>query len=80
MKNLIWSDAIKAINPNAKYTCSGDLENIIWLDGTPAISKSDIEAKLSELQTTEITTIASAKAKLKALGLTDTELSALFGD
>ena len=80
MKNLIWSDAIKAINPDAKYTCSGDLENIIWLDGTPAISKSDIEAKLSELQTTEITTIASAKAKLKALGLTDTELSALFGN
>jgi|TARA_R100000455_G_C6246474_1_gene104074 hypothetical protein len=80
MKNLIWSDAIKAINPDAKYTCSGDLENIIWLDGTPAISKSDIETKLSELQTTEITNIASAKAKLKGLGLTDAELTALFGD
>ena len=80
MKNLIWSDAIKAINPDAKYTCSGDLDNITWLDGTSAISKSDIETKLAELQNTELTTIASAKAKLKSLGLTDVELSALFGN
>ena len=78
MKNFIWPDAVKAINPDAKF--SGTLDDITWLDGTSAISKSDIETKLAELQKTESTTIASAKAKLKTLGLTDAELTALFGD
>lgn len=78
MKNYQWSDAVRIINPDAKF--SGTLDNITWLDGTSAISKSDIETKLAELQTTESTTIASAKAKIKALGLTDAEITALFGD
>ena len=78
MKNYQWSDAVRVINPDAKF--SGNLDNITWLDGTSAISKSDIETKLAELQTTASTTIASAKAKLKTLGLTDAEITALFGD
>ena len=78
MKNYQWSDAVRIINPDAKF--SGTLDNITWLDGTSAISKSDIETKLAELQTTASTTIASAKAKLKTLALTDSELTPLFGD
>ena len=43
--------AIKAINPNAEVSVGNDsLENITWLNGTAPISKSDIEAKISELQ------------------------------
>jgi len=45
-------DAILDINPNA--TCSireNNVDKITWLDGTSAISKTDILAKQAELQT-----------------------------
>jgi hypothetical protein len=46
------SDAIKAINANARYKYSDDnIDTITWLDGTTAISKSDIETKLNDLRT-----------------------------
>ena len=47
-------DAIVAINENATAVVEGTNINdcnIIWMDGTTAISKSDIEAKMTELQT-----------------------------
>ena len=50
-------DAITAINPNAKVITRGsniDTIEIDWLDGTIEISKSDIEAKLTELNNNEI--------------------------
>jgi len=43
---------IQAINPNAKVTVNAeDFEQIVWLDGTTPISKDDILAKQTELQT-----------------------------
>ena len=42
-------DAILKINPNAKVTIKADGE-IEWHNGTPEISKADIEAKMTELQ------------------------------
>jgi hypothetical protein len=43
--------AILKINPNAKYSILGeDINNIEWHNGTPEISKADIEAKMVELQ------------------------------
>jgi|TARA_R100001460_G_C3505086_1_gene170838 hypothetical protein len=45
-------DAILNINPNA--TCSikeNNVDKITWLDGTSTISKTDILAKQTELQT-----------------------------
>jgi hypothetical protein len=45
------SDAIYAINPSAKFVIrANDIDRITWTDGTTAISKSDIEAKMTELQ------------------------------
>tara|TARA_B110000027_G_C15967619_1_gene232798 strand:- start:63 stop:326 length:264 start_codon:yes stop_codon:yes gene_type:complete len=77
--------AVKIINSDAKLSISGnDLDSITWEDGTSAISKSDIEAKLTQAQneldtaaTKKINDKASANAKLKALGLTDDEIEAL---
>ena len=77
--------AVKIINSDAKFSISGnDLDSITWEDGTSAISKSDIEAKLTQAQneldaeaTKKINDKASANAKLKALGLTDDEIEAL---
>jgi len=44
--------AIRAINPNAKVSVNDqDFNQITWLEGTAEISKSDIEAKQTELQT-----------------------------
>ena len=44
--------AITAINPNAKVSIVDEsFEKITWLNGTAVISKADIEAKQSELQT-----------------------------
>ena len=59
--------AIKAINPNAKYHIIND--EINWLDGTAEISQADIDAKKAELQAIEDNKPnlkASAKAKLVA--------------
>ena len=46
------SEAILKINPNAKVTVSGsnlDTCTIEWLEGTAEISKTDIQAKVTEL-------------------------------
>ena len=46
------SDAIYAINPSAKFVIrANDIDRITWTDGTTAIAKSDIQAKMTELQT-----------------------------
>ena len=77
--------AVKIINSNAKLSISGnDLDSITWEDGTSAISKLDIEAKLTQAQNeldaeaqAKIAKKASAVTKLKALGLDDEELKTL---
>ena len=77
--------AVKIINSNATLSISeNDLDSITWEDETTPISKSDIEAKLTQAQneldaeaTKKINDKASANAKLKALGLTDDEIEAL---
>jgi len=44
--------AIQAINPSAEVSVNAeDFEQITWLNGTSVISKSDIQAKQTELQT-----------------------------
>jgi len=79
--------AVKIINSDAKFSISGnDLDSITWEDGTSAISKSDIEAKLTQAQNeldaeaqAAIDKKASGKQKLKDLGLDDAEIKALIG-
>ena len=45
-------DAILAINPNAQVKVGGnDVNDITWLNETAVISKTNIEAKVSELET-----------------------------
>jgi len=82
-------DAILSINPNAKVVTKGsdiDTIEIDWLEGTTEISKTDIQAKLIELNNKEeqekqdaITRKASGKQKLLDLGLTEEEVKALIG-
>jgi len=44
-------DAILKINPTAEVSVSGnDINTITWENGTTPISKSDIEAKMVEVQ------------------------------
>ena len=80
--------AILEINPNAEVVVRGDdikTCEIEWHNGTPEISRADIEAKMAELPTPEEEAIqketekASGKQKLKDLGLTDAEIKALTG-
>jgi len=83
------SEAILKINPNAQFTVIGndiDTCEIKWLNGTAEISKSDIKSKLTiveqEIKDAEQAAInkkASAKTKLKALGLDDEEIKVLIG-
>ena len=43
--------AIKAINPSAEFSGSGDdFSTVKWLNGTTPISQADIEAKQVELR------------------------------
>jgi hypothetical protein len=45
-------DAILAINPNAQVKVGGnDVNDITWLNETTVISKTNIEAKVTELET-----------------------------
>ena len=83
--NKIIIKAIQKIKPTAQVSVSdGDINTIVWENGETPISKSDIEAKLTEAQN-ELETEAQAKIdnktsatnKLKALGLTDAEIEAL---
>jgi len=79
--------AVKIINSDAKLSISGnDLDTIVWENGTTPISKSDIEAKLTQAQNeldaeaqAAINKKASGKQKLKDLGLDDDEIKALIG-
>ena len=80
-------EAIQKINPNAEVVVRGnniDTCEIKFLNGTPEISKEDIKAMIptveQELKDAEQTAIdkkASAKQKLKDLGLDDEELKSM---
>jgi hypothetical protein len=81
--------AILEINPNAsmivRYDDNNDFE-IEWTNNTAPISKEDILAKQSELQTAEdakvqakINAQVSGNQKLLDLGLTQAEATALTG-
>ena len=85
--------AIRKINADAEVTLTITPDNswsIEWLNDTAEISKSDIEAQFSNVETDEaqkvtdktnaITKKASGKAKLKELGLDDAEIKALIGE
>ena len=80
------AQAIKSINPNAKFTFeNNDINNIQWLEDTAPISVADIEAKIAELPTAEEDRQAkkddqaSGNQKLLDLGLTKDEATALTG-
>mgnify|MGYP003669134211 FL=1 len=81
-KNLDYlGKAIYEINPDATYVASS-IDDIEWKDGTTPISKSDIEAKITDIKangTTKANKKASGKQKLKDLGLDDDEIQALIG-
>jgi len=82
-------DAILKINSNAEVVVRGediDTCEIEFYNGTAEISKADIKAmiptleqELKDAETKKINDKASAKSKLKALGLTDDEIEALQG-
>ena len=79
--------AIKKINPVAEVTVyNGDLDNLVWTEGTAPISKSDIEAQILVVEqeildeaTKKETDKTSGKQKLKDLGLNDDEIKELTG-
>jgi len=80
-------EAIKKINPNAEVVVRGnniDTCEIEFHNGTPEISKADIKAmiptveqELKDAEQTAINKKASAKQKLKDLGLDDEELKSM---
>ena len=81
--------AIKKINPNAEVVIRGsdiDTCEIEFHNGTAEISRADIKAmmpvveqEIQDAETKKINDKASAKSKLKELGLTDDEVEALQG-
>ena len=73
--------AIQALDNTKEYTHTvGDIDSIVWVNGSTAIEKSVIEAKIAEMETAEAnkSNADKGKDKLKALGLTDAEISALI--
>nr|BAR15741.1 hypothetical protein [uncultured Mediterranean phage uvMED] len=83
-----YYEAIKEINNNFNGSVSGNEEDKLVIDwnGIEEISVSDIQAKITEMETAkadEETAAANKKAsgkqKLKDLGLDDDEIKALIG-
>lgn len=80
-------NTIRAINPNAVVSVSGDdINRIEWLENTTPIANNIILAKQIELQEIEdnrieqeIANKQSALNKLKALGLNDAEINSILG-
>ena len=80
-------EAILKINPNAEVSVNADdINQITWHNDTTPISKADIQAQIptveqeiKDAETKKINDKATAKSKLKALGLTDAEVEALQG-
>jgi len=81
-------DTILALNSTAQVSCSKeDVNTLIWHDGNPTnITNEQILAKQQELQIAADNAAAQEQAnkqsalnKLKALGLTDAEITALIG-
>ena len=80
-------EAIKKINPNAEVVVRGsdiDTCEIEFHNGTPEISKEEIKAmmpiveqELKDAEQTAINKKASARQKLKDLGLDDEELKSM---
>ena len=87
MTNNIIIKAIQKINPTAEVSVSGgDINTIVWENGTTPISKSDIETQIPIVEqeiadaiTKKTNDKASGKTKLKNLGLSDDEIKALIG-
>ena len=77
--------AIRKINADAEVTLTITPDkswSIEWLNGTAEISKSDIEAQFSNVETDETekeNKKASGKQKLLDLGLSEEEVKALIG-
>ena len=75
-------EAINTIEAGREYSFNGEnLDTIVWHDiaTKSAISKEDIEAKITELEEQDSNKKASGKQKLKDLGLDDDEIKALTG-
>jgi hypothetical protein len=75
-------EAINKIEPDREYSFNGEnLDTIVWHDiaTKSAISKEDIEAKITELEEQDSNKKASGKQKLRDLGLDDDEIKALTG-
>ena len=81
-----YYEAIKEINNNFNGSVSGNEEDKLVIDwnGIEEISVSDIQAKITEMETAKAdeetqkaNNKTSAQNKLKALGLTDAEIEAL---
>ena len=75
-------EAINTIEAGREYSFNGEnLDTIVWHDiaTKSAISKEDIETKITELEEQDSDKKASGKQKLKDLGLDDDEIKALTG-
>jgi hypothetical protein len=80
-------NAIREIDYNRNFKIEGNnIDDCIieWINGSKAISKDDIKAKMQDIEdngTVLQQTKNSGKAKLKSgEKLTDAEISALFGN
>ena len=78
-------DAIREIDYGRNFKIEGnniDDCTIEWINGSAAISKDDIKAKMQDIEdngTVKDQKKASGKQKLKNLGLDDDEIQALMG-
>ena len=84
---MMLTRALQALRPNAEFTITdADLSTVVWNSpSTTTPTQAEVDAKIAELEAADAQAVidkaaalASAEAKLAALGLTAAEVSALL--
>lgn len=80
--------AVASLRPDTEWSMNGDdVENIIWhTPGVTPLTKSEVDAEVARLEqeaanaeAARVAALESARAKLAALGLSDSEVAAVMG-
>ena len=82
------AQAINSLRPGVEWSMNGDdVEGIIWhTPGVAPLTKSEVDAEVARLEqeavnaeAARVAALESARAKLAALGLSDSEVAAVMG-
>ena len=83
---ITTAEAVASLRPGIEWTMSGeDVENITWhTEGVEPLTQAEVDAEVARLEqaavddaAAHVAALESGRAKLLALGLTESEVAAM---